>query len=149
MASSRHPLSIFPDLNNTPTEITDIGFSEPLQSAPASSFNFPTMSVEQLMATKSNIDTNSHTLNSCIEVVTAVSILSHRLQSRTNEVQWLSAKLSLYQRMYQDTRIEIDQLKRQTKELKQEQEPWLGQCSYGVPVRWPKGSDFLQKSYEC
>ncbi|KAL7253276.1 hypothetical protein ACSBR1_007750 [Camellia fascicularis] len=94
MASSRHPLSIFPDLNNTPTEITDIGFSEPLQSAPASSFNFATI---------------------------------------TNGVQWLSAKLSLFQRMYQDTRLEIDQLKRQTKELKQEQEPWLGQCSYGVP----------------
>ncbi|KAL7254860.1 hypothetical protein ACSBR1_009081 [Camellia fascicularis] len=70
------------------------------------------------METQSNIDANSHTLRLCVKAFTAVSNLSRQLQSKTSEVQRMSAQLSLFQRMYQDTRQEISQLKRQNKELK-------------------------------
>ena len=50
--------------------------------------------------------------------MTAVTNLSHRLQSRTNEVQQLNAQLALLQRMYKDARAEISVLKAEIKELK-------------------------------
>ena len=50
--------------------------------------------------------------------MTAVTNLSHRLQSRTNEVQQLNAQLALLQRMYKDARAEISVLKAENKELK-------------------------------
>ncbi|CAL5392871.1 unnamed protein product [Camellia sinensis] len=44
--------------------------------------------------------------------------MSHRLQSRTNEVQQLNSQLALLQRMYKDARAEISVLKAENKELK-------------------------------
>ncbi|KAL7188352.1 hypothetical protein ACSBR1_038237 [Camellia fascicularis] len=70
------------------------------------------------MATKSDIDANSHTLNSGMETVTAIFNLSHWLQSKRNEIHRLNVQLSLYQRMPQDARKEISQLKKNNKELK-------------------------------
>ncbi|KAL7222080.1 hypothetical protein ACSBR1_023902 [Camellia fascicularis] len=78
MAPSR-PLSLFPNLNDTPMELPDIGSSEPPQSLPALVFNLAAMSFDQLLATMSNIDTNSHTMKSCAAAFTMVSNLSCRL----------------------------------------------------------------------
>ncbi|GMP22105.1 hypothetical protein CsSME_00000274 [Camellia sinensis var. sinensis] len=50
--------------------------------------------------------------------MTVVTNLSHRLQSRTNEVQQLNSQLALLQRMYKDARAEISVLKTENKELK-------------------------------
>ncbi|GMP68722.1 hypothetical protein CsSME_00028250 [Camellia sinensis var. sinensis] len=50
--------------------------------------------------------------------MTAVTNLSYRLQSRTNEVQQLNSQLALLQRMYKDARAEISVLKTENKELK-------------------------------
>ncbi|KAF5935500.1 hypothetical protein HYC85_026629 [Camellia sinensis] len=75
-------------------------------------------SVEQKMAVQTDIEVNQYTLKSCVETMTAVTNLSHRLQSRTNEVQQLNAQLALLQRMYKDARAEISVLKAENKELK-------------------------------
>ncbi|THG10961.1 hypothetical protein TEA_003769 [Camellia sinensis var. sinensis] len=54
----------------------------------------------------------------CVESMTAVTNLSNRLQSRTNEVQHLNSQLALLQRMYKDARAEISVLRAENKELK-------------------------------
>ncbi|KAL7212445.1 hypothetical protein ACSBR2_015186 [Camellia fascicularis] len=64
------------------------------------------------------MDSNSHTLKMCVESFIAVSNLTRRLQSRTSKVQQLTAQLSLFQLIYQDSRREISQLKKQNRELK-------------------------------
>ncbi|KAL7246467.1 hypothetical protein ACSBR2_001544 [Camellia fascicularis] len=118
MASSRHTLAFFLDLNTPPST------SEPQQSAhapapaPALILNYPTLSVEQIMAMQSDIDANHFTLKSCAETVAAVSNLPHQLQNRTSEVHQLNTQLFLLQRMYKDGRVEISALKKQNKELK-------------------------------
>ncbi|CAL5360829.1 unnamed protein product [Camellia sinensis] len=61
---------------------------------------------------------SKYTLKSCVETMTAVTNLSNRLQSRTNEVQHLNSQLALLQRMYKDARAEISVLKAENKELK-------------------------------
>ena len=76
------------------------------------------VAVEQIMAAQSDIEANHYTLKSCVETMTAVNNLSHRLQSRTNEVQQVKAQLALLQRMYTDARAEICMLKAENKELK-------------------------------
>ncbi|CAL5349253.1 unnamed protein product [Camellia sinensis] len=120
MASSHGSLTLFPDLNESTIEMTDSDSPEPQPRAPPPSpvFNFPAMSVEQIMAAQSDIEANSYTLRSCVETVTAVSNLSRRLQNRLCEVHRLNAQLSLLQRMYKDARVEIGVLKKQNKELK-------------------------------
>ena len=70
------------------------------------------------MAVQTDIEANQYTLKSCVETMTAVTNLSNRLQSRTNEVQHLSSQLALLQRMYKDARAEISVLKTENKELK-------------------------------
>ncbi|CAL5364097.1 unnamed protein product [Camellia sinensis] len=75
-------------------------------------------SVEQRMAVQSDVEANQYTLKVCVESMTAVTNLSNRLQSRTNEVQQLTAQLALLQRMYKDARAEISVLKAENKELK-------------------------------
>ncbi|KAL7222050.1 hypothetical protein ACSBR1_023883 [Camellia fascicularis] len=47
---------------------------------------------------------NHFTLTSCMETVTAVTKLAHRLQNRTSELHQVNAQLSLLQRMYKDAR---------------------------------------------
>ncbi|KAL7161707.1 hypothetical protein ACSBR2_042225 [Camellia fascicularis] len=74
MASSRRPLTFFPDLNTPPTP------------CPCPVLNYPTLSIKQTMAAHSNIDANHFTLKSCVEMVATVSNLSHWLQNRTSEV---------------------------------------------------------------
>ncbi|KAF5954853.1 hypothetical protein HYC85_007709 [Camellia sinensis] len=69
------------------------------------------MSVEQMMATQSDIDSNSYTLKSYMETVTAISNLFRTFANRVNKVYRLNVQLSLYQRMYQDAQKEIGQLK--------------------------------------
>ncbi|GMP55825.1 hypothetical protein CsSME_00020526 [Camellia sinensis var. sinensis] len=98
-SSSRGLLTLFPDLNESTREITGAGASEPQPSAPGfAPLNFPMRSVEQKMAVQTDIEANQYTLKSCVETMTAVTNLSHRLQSRTNEVQHLNGQdlLSLY-----------------------------------------------------
>ncbi|KAL7250413.1 hypothetical protein ACSBR1_012425 [Camellia fascicularis] len=92
MASSRRPLTLFPNLNDSLIEIANINSSEPQQNASALApvFSFPTMSVEQLMAVQCDIYANHYTLKSCVEIVNAVSNLSRRLQNRTNELHLLT-----------------------------------------------------------
>ncbi|CAL5371962.1 unnamed protein product [Camellia sinensis] len=122
MASSHGSLTLFPDLNESTIEMTDSDSPEPQPRAPPPSpvFNFPAMSVEQIMAAQSDIEANSYTLRSCVETVTAVSNLSRRLQNRTCEVHRLNAQLSLLQHMYKDSRGEVSGLKKQIKELKRQ-----------------------------
>ncbi|GMP24212.1 hypothetical protein CsSME_00001555 [Camellia sinensis var. sinensis] len=118
-SSSRGLLTLFPDLNESTREITGAGASESQPSAPGfAPLNFPMWSVEQKMAGQTDIEANQYTLKSCVETMTAVTNLSHRLQSRTNEVQHLNAQLALLQRMYKDARAEISVLKAENKELK-------------------------------
>ncbi|KAL7249908.1 hypothetical protein ACSBR1_011984 [Camellia fascicularis] len=108
-----HSLTLFPDLNDP---ISSHG-----QSIVAPTpLNFPTLSVEQIMAAQSDIEANHYTVKSCMEIVTAVSNLSHRLQNRTSEVHRLNTQLSLLQRMYKDARAEISALKAKNKELKRQ-----------------------------
>ncbi|CAL5443833.1 unnamed protein product [Camellia sinensis] len=57
-------------------------------------------------------------MKACVESMTAVTNLSNRLQSRTNEVQHLNSQLALLQRMYKDARAEISVLRAENKELK-------------------------------
>ncbi|XP_028117853.1 uncharacterized protein LOC114315437 [Camellia sinensis] len=71
------------------------------------------------MVAQSDIEANHYTLKSCVETMTAVTNLSHRLHNRTSEVHQLNAQLSLLQRMYKDTRAEICALKAENKELNQ------------------------------
>lgn len=103
------PLTLFPNLNDpsspgssapTPTLPNLPGPSAPAptllnlpkQSAPAHTLlNFPMMSFEQIMAAQSDVEANHFTLRSCMETVTAVTKLSHRLQNRTGEVHQLNA----------------------------------------------------------
>ncbi|CAL5322218.1 unnamed protein product [Camellia sinensis] len=57
-------------------------------------------------------------MKACVESMTAVTNLSNRLQSRTNEVQHLNSQLALLQRMYKDARAEISVLRAENKEMK-------------------------------
>ncbi|KAF5933108.1 hypothetical protein HYC85_029279 [Camellia sinensis] len=118
-SSSRGLLTLFPDLNELTREITGVVALETQPSAPEfAPLNFPMRSVEQRMAVQSDVEANQYTLKSCVETMTAVTNLSNRLQSRTNEVQQLNAQLALLQRMYKDARAEISVLKAENKELK-------------------------------
>ncbi|KAF5954203.1 hypothetical protein HYC85_007059, partial [Camellia sinensis] len=118
-SSSRGLLTLFPDLNESTREITGAVALEPQPSAPEfAPLTFPMRSVEQRMAAQSDIEANQYTLKSCVETMTAVTNLSHRLQSRTNEVQQLNAQLALLQCMYKDARAEICVLKAENKDLK-------------------------------
>ncbi|KAF5932287.1 hypothetical protein HYC85_028458 [Camellia sinensis] len=101
--ASAHPLTLFPDLNETPEEVHDTTSSYPPRRTLPHAFNL-VVPLNQLLVAKSDIDINSHTLNLVIETTNSVSNLSHRLWSRTNEVQRLPAQLSLFQRMYEDAR---------------------------------------------
>ncbi|KAL7263535.1 hypothetical protein ACSBR1_001653 [Camellia fascicularis] len=82
------------------------------------------------MAVQSYINANDFTLKSCVETVTAVSNLSRRLQNRTSEVHRLNAQLSLLQHKYKDTRENINNLKKQNKELKRQA---TSVAQFGVP----------------
>ncbi|GMP91884.1 hypothetical protein CsSME_00042360 [Camellia sinensis var. sinensis] len=123
-SSSRGPLTLFPDLNEATIERTGLTALESRPNAPGPSvpvfalLNFPMLSVEQIMAAQSDIEANHYTLKSCVETMTAVTNLSHRLQNRTSEVQQLNAQLALLQRMYKDAQAEICLLKVENKELK-------------------------------
>ncbi|KAI7980151.1 Plasma membrane ATPase 1, partial [Camellia lanceoleosa] len=114
-------LTLFPDLNESTIEMTNSDSLEPQPRAPPPSpvFNFPAMSVEQIMAAQSDIEANSYTLRSCVETVTAVSNLSRHLRV-TCEVYRLNAQLSLLQHMYKDSRGEVSGLKKQINELKRQ-----------------------------
>ncbi|KAL7178202.1 hypothetical protein ACSBR2_031369 [Camellia fascicularis] len=81
------------------------------------------MSIEQIMAAQSDIEANHFTLTSCIETMTAVTKLAHRLQNRTSELHQVNAQLSLLQRIYKDARAEIGALKSENKELKRKTTP--------------------------
>ncbi|KAF5935103.1 hypothetical protein HYC85_026232 [Camellia sinensis] len=107
------------NLNEATREITGAVALEPQPGASGfAPLNFPIRSVEQKMAVQSDVEANQYTLKSCVETMTAVTNLSHQLQSRTNEVQQLNAQLALLQRMYKDARAEISVLKAENKELK-------------------------------
>lgn len=114
MASSHGSLTLFPDLNESTIEMTDSDSPKPQPRAPSPShvFNFPVMSVEQIMAAQSDIEANLYTLRSCVETVIVVSNLSRWLQNRMCEVHQLNAQLSLLQRMYKDAQVEISALKK-------------------------------------
>ncbi|CAL5393299.1 unnamed protein product [Camellia sinensis] len=124
MASSSRPatqnvLTLFPELNEPTREITGAVASEPQPNTSGfAPLNFPMRSVEQKMAMQTDIEANQYTLKSCVETMTAVTNLSNRLQSRTNEVQHLNSQLALLQRMYKDARAEISVLRAENKELK-------------------------------
>ncbi|CAL5417930.1 unnamed protein product [Camellia sinensis] len=124
MASSSRPatqnlLTLFPELNEPTGEITGAVSSEPQPNTSGfAPLNFPMRSVEQKMAVQSDVEANQYTLKACVESMTAVTNLSNRLQSRTNEVQHLNSQLALLQRMYKDARAEISVLKTENKELK-------------------------------
>ncbi|KAF5933028.1 hypothetical protein HYC85_029199 [Camellia sinensis] len=116
MASSSRPLTLFPDLNDL---IISAGPSAPTPTLPVIPLpNIPMMSIEQIMTAQSDIQANHFTLMSCMETVTAVTKLTHRLQNRTSELHQVNAQLSLLQRMYKDARAEIGTLKAENKELK-------------------------------
>ncbi|CAL5374025.1 unnamed protein product [Camellia sinensis] len=118
-SSSRGLLTLFPDLNESTRERTGAVALEPQPSAPEfAPLNFPMRSVEQRMAVQSDVEANQYTLKACVESMTAVTNLSNRLQSRTNEVQHLNSQLALLQRMYKDARAEISVLRAENKELK-------------------------------
>ncbi|THG19953.1 hypothetical protein TEA_021574 [Camellia sinensis var. sinensis] len=118
-SSSRGLLTLFPDLNESTREKTGAVVSEPQPNTSGfAPLNFPMRSVEHKMAVQTDIEANQYTLKSCVETMTAVTNLSHRLQSRTNEVQQLNSQLALLQRMYKDARAEISVLKAENKELK-------------------------------
>ncbi|KAF5933595.1 hypothetical protein HYC85_029766 [Camellia sinensis] len=55
---------------------------------------------------------------SCMETVTVVTKLAHRLQNKTSELHQVNAQLSLLQCMYKDARAKIGALKAENKELK-------------------------------
>ncbi|GMP58236.1 hypothetical protein CsSME_00021969 [Camellia sinensis var. sinensis] len=124
MASSSRPvtqnlLTLFPELNEPTREITGAVASEPQPNTSGfAPLNFPMRSVEQKMAMQTDIEANQYTLKACVESMTAVTNLSNRLQSMTNEVQHLNSQLSLLQRMYKDARAEISVLRAENKELK-------------------------------
>ncbi|GMP41114.1 hypothetical protein CsSME_00011320 [Camellia sinensis var. sinensis] len=124
MASSSRPvtqnlLTLFPELNEPTREITGAVASEPQPNTSGfAPLNYPMRSVEQKMAMQTDIEANQYTLKSCVETMTAVTNLSNRLQSRTNEVQHLNSQLALLQRMYKDARAEISVLRAENKELK-------------------------------
>ena len=118
-SSSRGLLTLFPDLNEATRERTGAVALDTQPSAPEfTPLNFPMRSVEQRMAVLSDVEANQYTLKVCVESMTAVTNLSNRLHSRTNEVQQLNAQLALLQRMYKDARAEISVLKAENKELK-------------------------------
>ncbi|GMP69289.1 hypothetical protein CsSME_00028607 [Camellia sinensis var. sinensis] len=100
MAYTR-PLTPFSDLNEIPEEVRDTTTSNPHRKSPAPTFN-PVLPLDQLLAAKSDMDANLHTLSLYVKAMTSVSNVSRRLQSRTNEVQRLTAQLALFQCMYQD-----------------------------------------------
>ncbi|GMP65875.1 hypothetical protein CsSME_00026486 [Camellia sinensis var. sinensis] len=118
-SSSRGLLTLFPDLNESTRERTSAVALETQPSAPEfAPLNFPMRSVEQRMAVQSDVEANQYTLKARVESMTAVTNLSNRLQSRTNEVQHLNSQLALLQRMYKDARAEISVLRAENKELK-------------------------------
>ena len=115
MASS-HPLTLFPDLND---RVSAVGPSAPTPTLPVIPLpNLPMMSIKQIMAAQSEIEANHFTLTSCMETVTAVTKLAHRLQNKTSELHQVNTQLFLLQRMYKDARAEISALKAENKELK-------------------------------
>ncbi|THG13909.1 hypothetical protein TEA_016064 [Camellia sinensis var. sinensis] len=80
-SSSRGLLTLFLDLNESTREITGAVALEPQPSAPEfAPLNFPMRSVEQKMAVQTDIEANQYTLKSCVETMTAVTNLAHRLQ---------------------------------------------------------------------
>ncbi|KAL7184220.1 hypothetical protein ACSBR2_026383 [Camellia fascicularis] len=85
MAPFCHLLILFPDLNDSLIKITDTSPFELRQSVPVPVLNFSTMLIDQTLATQSNVDANHFTVKSCVETVTTVSNLSHRLQNKTSE----------------------------------------------------------------
>lgn len=116
MTSSSRPLTLFPDLNDP---ISSAGPSASTPTLPVIPLpNLPMMSIEQIMAAQSDIEANHFTLTSCMETVTAVTKLAHRLQNRTSELHQVNAQLALLQRMYKDGRAKIGALKGENKELK-------------------------------
>ncbi|CAL5429017.1 unnamed protein product [Camellia sinensis] len=118
-SSSRGLLTLFPELNESTRERTSAETSEPQPNTSVfAPLNFPMRSVEQRMAVQSDVEANQYTLKACVESMTAVTNLSNRLQSRTNEVQHLNSQLALLQRMYKDARAEISVLRAENKELK-------------------------------
>ena len=118
-SSSRSLLTLFPDLNESTGERTGAVAHEPQPNTTGfAPLNFPMQSVEQKMAVLTDVEANQYTLKACVESMTAVTNLSHRLQSRTNEVQQLNSQLALLQRMYKDARAEISVLRAENKELK-------------------------------
>ncbi|KAL7222051.1 hypothetical protein ACSBR1_023884 [Camellia fascicularis] len=116
MASSSRPLTLFPDLNDPVNSAVPSASTPTLSVIPLP--NLPMMSIEQIMAAQSDIEANYFTLTSCMETVTAVTKLTHRLQNRTSELHQVNAQLSLLQRIYKDARAEICALKAENKELK-------------------------------
>ncbi|CAL5440286.1 unnamed protein product [Camellia sinensis] len=118
-SSSRGLLTLFPDLNESTGERTGAVSREPQPNTTGfAPLNFPMQSVEQKMAVQTDVEANQYTLKACVESMTAVTNLSNRLQSRTNEVQHLNSQLALLQRMYKDARAEISVLRTENKELK-------------------------------
>ncbi|KAF5950517.1 hypothetical protein HYC85_012510 [Camellia sinensis] len=80
-SSSRGLLTLFPELNESTREITGAVALEPQPSASGfAPLNFPMRSVEQKMAVQTDIEANQYTSKSCVETMTAVTNLSHRLQ---------------------------------------------------------------------
>ncbi|KAL7165587.1 hypothetical protein ACSBR2_041300 [Camellia fascicularis] len=104
MVSSHGSLTLFLNLNESTIEITGSDSLEPQPRAHLLYLilSFPPISVKQIMAEQSDIEANSYTLRSCVEIVTVVSNLSRQLQNRTFEVYQLSVQLSLLQRMHKD-----------------------------------------------
>ncbi|CAL5345706.1 unnamed protein product [Camellia sinensis] len=104
-------LTLFPDLNDP------VSAAEPSVPTPTLP-NLHMMSIEQIMAAQSDIEANHFTLTSCVETVTAVTKLAHRLQNRTSELHQLNAQHAILQCMYKDARAEIGALKAENKECK-------------------------------
>ncbi|KAL7212661.1 hypothetical protein ACSBR2_015361 [Camellia fascicularis] len=134
-SSSRRPLTLFPDINTLPNIEANSFALQQSAHFHAPVLNFPTLSIEQTMATQSDIEANHFTLKSCVETMTIVSNLSHWLQNRTSEVHRLNAQLSLLQSIYKDAQVEISALKKENKELK-------GQATSMARFRIPSHSVF-------
>ncbi|KAF5932987.1 hypothetical protein HYC85_029158 [Camellia sinensis] len=86
MASSSRPLTPFLDLNDP---ISSAGPSAPTPTLPV--IPLPMISIEQIMAAQSDIEANHFTLTSCMETVTAVTKLTHRLQNMMSELHQVNA----------------------------------------------------------
>ncbi|KAL7222220.1 hypothetical protein ACSBR1_024021 [Camellia fascicularis] len=78
-------LTLSPYLNESLEGVHDTASLDLPQSTHNPTLN-PIVSLDQLLAAKSNIVANAHTLKMWVEAMTGVSNLSRQLQSRTNEV---------------------------------------------------------------